>query len=146
MIQNNLHSKEECPHCHFTFICGFDSEGKRQCPSCNRGFASGTKIDHGRGCSICSNRFKGSNNVYYSDGCPALMADGRFITYHNSTNELTEAMRKLNGFKNPNQFRSFMQKNGDLFMNAERAYVQSQNTCSPNVACGKGWRDLMGFV
>ena len=84
----------------------------------------------------------GSNNVYYPDGCPALMSDGRFITYYNSSNELTETMRKMNGFRSENQFRTFMQTNGDLFMNAERDYLMKNNTCSPQTACSEGWYDL----
>lgn len=157
--KNNLHTKEECPNCHSSFISGFDPHNQRLCPSCKTKFIAGQKIDHGKGCSICSGRyqrnslntgdqgfpsigFKGQNNVYYRDGCPALMSDGRFITYYNSTNELTEAMRKLNGFTSPNQFRTFMQNNGDLFMNSERDYITKENTCSPKIACSEGWYDL----
>lgn len=140
--QNSLHTKDECPKCHFAFVAGFSPENMRQCPSCKTNFISGQKIDHGRGCSICSNRYHGSNNVYYKDGCPAIMSDGRFITYYNSTNELTEAMRKMNGFKSANQFRNFMQKNGDLFMNSERNHIIKENTCSPAIACSEGWYNL----
>ena len=75
-------------------------------------------------------------------GCPALMADGRFITYYNSTNELTDAMMKLNGFKSSNEFRTFMQNNGNLFMNAERNYILKESTCAPKIACSQGWYDL----
>ncbi|AYV85305.1 MAG: hypothetical protein Satyrvirus10_6 [Satyrvirus sp.] len=145
---NNLHNKEECPNCHFIFVSGFSPDGKKKCPSCNHNFISGQKINHGSGCSICQNRNKdknisnGSNNVYYSDGCPALMSDGRFMTYHNSSNELTDAMRKLNGFKNSNEFRKFMQNNGNLFMNSEINHIKKQNTCSPNMACSEGWYKL----
>lgn len=139
---NNLHTREECPACHFVFVGGFDPDGSRQCPSCKQTFLSGQKIDHGKGCSICLNRYHGANNVYYKNGCPALMSDGRFITYYNSTNELTEAMRKLNGFKSPNQFRTFMQNNGDTFMKAERDYITKENTCNPSTACSEGWHNL----
>jgi len=139
---NNLHTREECPACHFVFVSGFDANSIRQCPSCKHKFQSGQKIDHGSGCSICSNRYRGSNNIFYNDGCPAIMSDGRFLTYYNSTNELTESMRKLNGIMSPNEFRTFMQKNGDLFMKAERNHLLKENTCSPNTACSQGWYDL----
>lgn len=139
---NNLHTKEECPACHFVFISGFDPNNVRNCPSCKHQFLSGQKINHGEGCSICSTKYRGGNNVYYRDGCPALMSDGRFITYYNSTNELTETMRKLNGIKSPNEFRNFMQKNGDLFMNAERNFMERENTCHPKIACSEGWHNL----
>lgn len=139
---NNLHTREECPSCHFVFVSGFDPDGIRQCPSCKQTFLSGQKIDHGKGCSICLNRYHGSSNAYYKDGCPALMSDGRFITYYNSSNELTENIRKLNGFKSPNQFRTFMQNNGDQFMNTERNYITKENTCNPATACSEGWYNL----
>ena len=137
---NNMHTKEECPNCHFTFISGFNPNSQRKCPSCQIKFTSGQRINHGKGCAVCLNR--SSNNVYYKDGCPAIMSDGRFITNYNSSNELTEAMRRLNGIRSPNQFRTFMQNNGKLFMDAERAYMLKQNTCKPTTACSEGWYDL----
>jgi len=139
---NNLYTKEECPNCHFTFVSGFDPENIRNCPSCRTKFVSGQKVNHGVGCTVCKSRYNGSNNVYYKDGCPAIMSDGRFITNYNSTNELTEAMRKMNGFKSPNEFRNFMQKHGDLFMNIERDYITKNNTCTPKIACSEGWYNL----
>lgn len=84
----------------------------------------------------------GANNVYYKDGCPALMSDGRFITYYNSTNELTEEVRRLNGINNTNVFRNFMQTNGDLLMASERQFVVDNNTCNPRSACSQGFYDL----
>ena len=147
--QNNLHNKEECPACHFVFISGFDTNGNKQCPSCHHRFISGDKIDHGNRCSICTDRAlsrkrfaTGASNAHYQDGCPALMSDGRFITYQNSTNELTETMRKLNGIRSPNEFRTFMQNNGDAFTNAERKYIEQENTCLPSTACSEGWHKL----
>lgn len=89
-----------------------------------------------------NSRSLGGNNVYYPDGCPALMDDGRFITYFGSTNELTETMQKMNGFRSANQFRTFMQNNGQKFMDAERTYQRDTNTCSPQTACSEGWYDL----
>ena len=92
--------------------------------------------------SYVPGKYHGSNNVYFKDGCPALMADGRFITYYNSSNELTETMRKTNGFQSANQFRTFMQTNGDLFMATEREFQVKNNTCMPTVACSEGYYDL----
>lgn len=147
-IRNSMHTKEECPLCHHAFIGGFDPSNHRRCPSCKHKFVSGATIDHGNGCSICTGRnnskpkYKGMSNTHYENGCPALMSDGRFITYYNSSNELTDSMRKLNGFRSPNEFRAFMQKNGKLFMDAERKYLEKENTCKPDTACSQGWYDL----
>lgn len=148
--QSNLLSKQssfprgqdECPLCHFVFTPNGNVNNIINCPSCHRKFKLGTAIDHGKGCAVCHMRYHGANNVYFRDGCPAIMDDARFITYYNSTNELTEAMRKMNGFKSSNQFRTFMQTNADLFMESEREYQIRENTCAPTVACSEGWYDL----
>lgn len=142
MSQDNFYTKEECPQCHITFVAGYDKDKRRSCPSCQYSFISGQRLNHGNGCSICNIRYRGDNNVYFREGCPALMSSGKFITYYNSTHELTEAMRRLNGFRSSNQFRTFMLNNGDIFMNAERDYQLRNNTCSPNIACSEGWYDL----
>jgi hypothetical protein len=92
--------------------------------------------------SYVPGQYHGGNNVYFKDGCPALMADGRFITYYNSSNELTEKMRRMNGFQSSNQFRTFMQTNGDLFMATEREYQIKNNTCMPTTACSEGFYNL----
>lgn len=142
MTNSSLHTKQECPLCHYVYVSGYDKNDLKKCPSCLQTYLKNLQINHGSGCSICSNRHRGSNNVYYKDGCPAIMSDGRFITNYNSSNELTEAMRKLNGIKNPNEFRNYMQKYGDLFMDAERNHIVRENTCQPKTACSQGWYDL----
>jgi|SRR5579872_3149979 len=133
---------EECPDCHFVFVVLDDPQMVRTCPSCHSRFMCGDKKIHRKDCAVCHFRYHGGNNVYYKDGCPALMSDGRFLTYWNRTNELTEAMRKMNGFRSENQFRTFMQANGDLFRNSERNYLIQNNTCEPTTACSEGWYDL----
>ena len=119
---------EECPDCHFVFVTLDDPMAVRSCPSCRSRFMCGHKKIHKQGCSVCNFRYNGENNVYYKDGCPALMSDARFLTYYNSSNELTEAMRKMNGFRSANQFRTFMQTNGDLFRSTERNFLIKNNT------------------
>lgn len=143
MSTNTFNSRtEECPDCHFTFVVLDDPHTVRSCPSCHSRFMCGQSKIHKKGCNICNFRYRGANNVYYKDGCPALMSDGRFLTYYNSSNELTEDMRKINGFRSANQFRTFMQANGDLFRSTERNYLIQNNTCEPETACSEGWYDL----
>jgi len=129
-INNSLYSKVKCPRCHHAFISGYDQNGEKSCPSCKYQF------------TVTSPSERGTNNIYYRDGCPALMSDSRFLTYYNSTNELTEKMRALNGFRSANQFRTFMQNNGNLFITSERNYLTNENTCCPGTACSQGWYDL----
>jgi len=136
-IDPNMPSKCQCPLCRFIFMAGGSISNVVNCPSCNLKFKRAFPP------SKCHKpKYEGANNVYYKDDCPALMNDGRFITYYNSSNELTEAMRKMNGFRSANQFRTFMQNNGELFMAAERKYIIDKNTCEPHTACSEGWYDL----
>lgn len=136
-----LQKKEDCPKCHFLFIAGFAYDNTVECPKCKFIFISGKKINHSN-CTICKNQSKGSDNIWYRSGCPALMSDGHFITYYNSSNELTNDMMKINGFTDPNKFRIFLQNNGKQFMDMERNNVVRQNTCTTSSACSQGWYDL----
>ncbi len=86
--------------------------------------------------------YSGLNNIYFKDGCPALMSDGRFLTNYISTNELTEIMRRKNGFINMNEFRNFMQNNAESIINAERQLNLKENSCLTNIACSEGWYNL----
>ena len=87
-------------------------------------------------------RYQGENNVYYKQGCPALMDDSRFITYYNSTNELTNEMQRLNHIQSSNKFRTFMQQHGVQIMNSERKFYHDKFSCTPKVACSQGYYDL----
>lgn len=55
--------------------------------------------------------------------CPAVMSDGRHITNHQSTKRIADKMMIANGFNNSNDFRSFFQNHGDLFLEAERCRI-----------------------
>lgn len=92
--------------------------------------------------SYVPGKYSGSNNLYYKQGCPALMSDARFLTNYNSSSEVTDSMRRMNGFESSNKFRTFMQANGQMFMEAETKYLVSHNTCTPKTACSEGWYDL----
>jgi len=92
--------------------------------------------------SFVPGKYPGSSNIYFKDGCPALMNDGRFLTNFHSANEITEEMKRANGIANPNNFRSFMQANGQKFMDAERTYLMNHFTCTPKTACSEGWYNL----
>jgi hypothetical protein len=133
--------KMTCPECNMVFVNHGDPFSVRQCTNCLKNFYPGQMIPP-KNCKSCNLKYTGGNNVYYKDNCPAIMQDGRFITYYNSSNELTETLRKMNGFNSANQFRNFMQNNGDLFMATERQFLTDKNTCSPTTACSEGYYDL----
>lgn len=141
---NSLHSQCQCPGCHYHFIGGYDSNNIQQCPSCRKKFISKQNfsqcpVGHGQN---SNSSYLGGSNAFYKDGCPAIMSDGRFITNYNSTNELTEGIRKMNGIKNSNEFRQFLQNNGNAIINAERNYYKANNKCRPTTSCSEGWNKL----
>jgi hypothetical protein len=110
-----------------------------QCANCLAKFVPGL-VPNDRNCADLKKG--GGNNVYFRQGCPALMEDGRFITNYRPSNELTDEMQKANGFRSSNQFRTFMQNNGNEFMDTEREYVVKHNSCAPTSSCSQGWTDL----
>tara|TARA_B100000900_G_C20294701_1_gene599614 strand:- start:114 stop:410 length:297 start_codon:yes stop_codon:yes gene_type:complete len=75
------------------------------------------------------------DNRYYKYGCPPLMSDGRFLTSYVDSDVLNQYVRHVNKLKTSNDFRVFLQKNGDAIMNRERAYLISKNTCGVNGKC-----------
>jgi hypothetical protein len=80
---------------------------------------------------------EGANPVY--PNCPAIMSDGRHITYYNSTNELTRRIQELNNIKSSNAFREYLQSNAENIMNNERKYIEHRFSCVPNIACSEGY-------
>ncbi|BCS83053.1 Zn-finger domain-containing protein [Cotonvirus japonicus] len=152
LIKNNsLYTKQKCPKCQLSFMHGFDDSIWRKCPACKNIFNHDLSRDV---TNSCLGNNCGSRNTFYGDNYllkgshkntnagPALMSDGRFITNYNSSNELTETMRKLNGVRNPNEFRNFMQKHGNKLIDAERKHIHNKNISHPNIACSEGWYDL----
>lgn len=133
-IGNSLYTKEKCPKCRSIYIAGFEQNGNRCCPLCGYNYFKNINNN-----SISNN---GCNNIHYFDGCPAIMSDGRFITYFPSSRELTDTMMKIYDIKDPNDFRKFMQKNADQLMNRERYYLLKNNICHPTIGCSQGWNSL----
>jgi len=87
------------------------------------------------------------DNRYFSLGCPALMQDGRFLTNYTRFNVVDQFVKKMNEINSAQTYRQFLQKNGDDFLNKERAYLVQNNTCSVNGQClpisGKGKQNVL---
>jgi hypothetical protein len=86
-----------------------------------------------------------NHNDFYT--CrPPFMDDGRFLTYFNSSNELTEAMRKAHGFQSENEFRTFLQRHGQEILDGEKQYQLNTNSCGmSNNACSQGYADMLKY-
>ena len=127
-IRNCSHSNLNninCPRCDNRFISGYTENGVKECPECGTNFVPAN--------------LNGTNNIHSADNCPGLMSDGRFLTNYNSSSELMGAMASINGFDDSNEFRKFVQANGINFINAERKYLYSNNSCNPTISCSQGW-------
>ena len=77
------------------------------------------------------------DNRYYKHGCPALMSDCRFITSWVDSDVVNQYIRHVNKIKSSNDFRMFLQKNGEQIINKERAFLINKNTCNVNGKCVK---------
>jgi len=82
------------------------------------------------------------DNRYAKYGCPPLMSDGRFLTSWVDSDVLNQYIRHVNKIKSSNDYRIFLQKNGNTIINRERAFLVKKNTCAlggkcPKVACEK---------
>lgn len=124
---------EICPRCGFKLILKQALE-IITCPTCHNSYRS---KNHNK-----KENLSGCNNIY-KNNCPALMSDGRFATYYNSTNSLTDALMKANGFNDSNKFREYLQNNAINFMNSERKLLHENNSCYPNITCSESWYELV---
>ena len=62
-------------------------------------------------------------------GCPARMSDGRFLTDHRTANTREQYIKAINGFVNDDEFRLFLQKNGEQIMDKEWDVLRKKNSC-----------------
>lgn len=69
------------------------------------------------------------DNRYHNYKCPPLMQDGRFITSYLKNSTFEQFIRNVNQINSAQEYRQFLQQNGDTIINKERAYLESINTC-----------------
>jgi hypothetical protein len=75
------------------------------------------------------------DNRYFNYGCPALMQDARFITNYYPNRGFEQHIRNVNNIKSAQDYKLFLQRNGDTIVNREVAYLTKLNTCSVNGKC-----------
>lgn len=76
-----------------------------------------------------------SNNRYFSYNCPPIMQDGRFITNYTRQRVFDQYIRSINNINTAQDFKTFLQINGDTFINRERAYNDHNNVCRLDNKC-----------
>jgi hypothetical protein len=74
------------------------------------------------------------NNRYWKQDCPALMNDAR-LTNHHRTKKLDQYIKNINNLETSHEYRYFLQKNGHIIFNNERAALEKSTTCTSNVMC-----------
>lgn len=75
------------------------------------------------------------DNRYFHYKCPPLMHDGRFITNYIKNSTFEQFIRNVNQIDSAQEYKQFLQQNGDTIINRERAYNESINTCPVNGKC-----------
>lgn len=75
------------------------------------------------------------DNRYFKYGCPALMQDGRFLTNYVRGREIDQNIRNLNKIDSVQEFKLFLQQNGDDLLNRERAQLHELYTCDVSGKC-----------
>jgi hypothetical protein len=75
------------------------------------------------------------DNRYFQYNSPALMSDGRFITNYLPDRTVEQYIRHINNIDSAQDYRLFLQKNGDTIMNREREIMTKLNTGNVNGNC-----------
>ena len=76
-----------------------------------------------------------SDNRYFSYSCPPIMQDGRFITNYTRQRVFDQYVRSINNLDTAQEFKNFLQKNGDTIINRERAFNEDKNICKLDGKC-----------
>jgi hypothetical protein len=72
------------------------------------------------------------DNRFWSYGCSR---DGRFLTNYTKYNVVDQFIRTTHNINSAQDYRAFLQKHGDDFLNNERGYLIKNNVCSVNGKC-----------
>ncbi len=75
------------------------------------------------------------DNRYFHYKCPPLMQDARFITNYTKNSTFEQFIRNVNQIESAQEYKQFLQQNGDTIINRERAYLESINTCAVHGKC-----------
>ena len=63
------------------------------------------------------------------------MQDGRFITNYLDNSIFEQFIRNVNNINSAQDYKRFLQDNGNTIINRERAYLESINTCAVHGKC-----------
>ena len=69
---------------------------------------------------------------YYKTKCPPKMSDARFLTNYRSSTCNDEHFKHVNGITLDNEYRLFLQTNGDKILDSEWINLKKNNSCWEN--------------
>jgi hypothetical protein len=75
------------------------------------------------------------DNRYYKYNCPALMNDGRFLTSHVRSRVFDQYIRNINNINTGNDYKNFLQENGNSIINNLKAFHRQSDTCKVEGQC-----------
>ncbi len=75
------------------------------------------------------------DNRYYKYNCPPLMNDGRFLTSYVRSRVFDQYVRNINNVQSAQDYKHFLQNNGDQILNNLKGYLRETNTCKIQGKC-----------
>jgi hypothetical protein len=75
------------------------------------------------------------DNRYYKYGCPGINIDSRNLTNYYSFRSFEQFIRTTNNLNSAQDYKNFLQMNGETIMNRENAYIVKNNTCGVGGRC-----------
>lgn len=69
------------------------------------------------------------DNRYHKYNCPPLMNDGRFISSYVRSRVFDQYIKNINNINSAQNYKHFLQNNGDQIINNSKAYLRENNTC-----------------
>jgi hypothetical protein len=75
-------------------------------------------------------RYKMSDNFFPK--CPAMMSDGRFLTDYRADVRANEYIKYINGIERDDDYRLFLQANGEQIMDNQWNYLRKNKSCWVN--------------
>jgi hypothetical protein len=75
------------------------------------------------------------DNRYHKYNCPPLMNDGRFLTSYVRGRVFDQYIRSANNINSGDDYKNFLQSNGDTILNNLKAHHRQSNTCKIEGRC-----------
>jgi hypothetical protein len=75
------------------------------------------------------------DNRYYNYGCPPLMQDARFLTNYLPKRTYDQIIRSINNIDTSQNYKLFLQDNGNIILKTEFEKLIELNTCSQEPPC-----------